>query len=132
LSIQCLKKNPEINIFGNNYSTYDGTCIRDYIHVSDLADIHLKALIKINKYNKSTILNCGYGKGCSVLEIVKSFEKISKRSIKINYSPRRKGDITEIISNTKKLKGKSKTIVGEIPTIDFASFLIFLLTKWAF
>jgi UDP-glucose 4-epimerase len=68
-----------------------------------LADIHLKALIKINKYNKSIILNCGYGKGCSVLEIVKSFEKISKRSIKINYSPRRKGDITEIISNTKKL-----------------------------
>jgi len=103
LSIQCLKKDPKINIFGNNYSTYDGTCIRDYIHVSDLEDIHLKALIKINKYNKSIILNCGYGKGCSVLEIVKSFEKISKRSIKINYSTRRKGDITEIISNTKKL-----------------------------
>lgn len=103
LSIQCLKKNPKINIFGNNYSTYDGTCIRDYIHISDLADIHLKALIKINQYNKSTILNCGYGKGYSVLEIVKSFEKISQRVIKIYYSPRRKGDITEIISNTKKL-----------------------------
>ena len=112
LSIQCLKKNPKINIFGNNYSTYDGTCIRDYIHVSDLADIHLKALIKINQCNKSTILNCGYGKGYSVLEIVRSFEKISKRRIKINYSPRRKGDIIEIISNTKKLndflKWKSK------------------------
>jgi UDP-glucose 4-epimerase len=103
LSIQCLKKNPKIKIYGNNYNTYDGTCIRDYIHVSDLADIHLNALIKINKYNKSTILNCGYGKGYSVLEIVKSFEKISKKKIKINYYPRRKGDITEIISNTKKL-----------------------------
>ena len=112
MSIQCLKKNPKINIFGNNYSTYDGTCIRDYIHVSDLADIHLKALIKINQCNKSTILNCGYGKGYSVLEIVRSFEKISKRRIKINYSPRRKGDIIEIISNTNKLnnflKWKSK------------------------
>ena len=58
---------------------------------------------EINKYNKSTILNCGYGKGYSVLEIVKSFEKFLKKKIKINYYPRRKGDITEIISNTKKL-----------------------------
>jgi UDP-glucose 4-epimerase len=103
LSIQCLKKNPTINIFGNNYNTYDGTCIRDYIHVSDLADIHLKVLIKINHYNKSTILNCGYGKGYSVLDVVKIFKKISKKNIKINYLPRRQGDIAEIISNTKKL-----------------------------
>jgi UDP-glucose 4-epimerase len=112
LSIQCLKKNPTINIFGNNYNTYDGTCIRDYIHVSDLADIHLKVLIKINHYNKSTILNCGYGKGYSVLDVVKIFKKISKKNIKINYLPRRQGDIAEIISNTKKLnkflKWKSK------------------------
>jgi UDP-glucose 4-epimerase len=103
LSIQSLKKKPKINVFGKNYRTYDGTCIRDYIHVSDLADIHLKALVKIDKQCKSIILNCGYGKGYSVLQIIKNFEKISKKNFLINLCSKRKGDITEIISNTNKL-----------------------------
>jgi UDP-glucose 4-epimerase len=104
LSIQSLKSNPQINIYGSNYNTPDGTCIRDYIHVLDLADIHFKALNKIKKNNHSIILNCGYGKGYSVLEIVKSFEKVSKKKFKINYLPRRKGDIIEIIADIKKMK----------------------------
>ena len=104
LSIQSLKTNLQINIYGTNYNTSDGTCIRDYIHVLDLADIHFKALNKIKKNNHSIILNCGYGKGYSVLEIVKSFERISKKKFKINNYPRRKGDVIEIIANTKKMK----------------------------
>ena len=72
------KLRPKVDIFGNNYNTKDGTCIRDYIHVSDLADIHILVLKKISSSKKSLILNCGYGKGYSVKEIVEIFKKIKK------------------------------------------------------
>jgi UDP-glucose 4-epimerase len=107
-----LKRQSEFKIFGTDFATSDGTGIRDYIHVEDLAAAHVDALRYLERDGESQILNCGYGKGYSFLEIVRSFEKISKKRIKINYSPRRKGDIIEIISNTKKLnkflKWKSK------------------------
>ena len=102
IAIQSLKKKPIINIFGNNYPTKDGTCVRDYIHISDLADIHIKGLDYLEKNKKSFILNCGYGKGYSVLEIVNIFKKIKKNLI-INYQKRRPGDIAQVYSNTKKL-----------------------------
>ena len=102
IAIQSLKKKPIINIFGNNYPTKDGTCVRDYIHISDLADIHIKGLDYLEKNKKSFILNCGYGKGYSVLEIVNIFKKIKKNLI-INYQKKRPGDIAQVYSNTKKL-----------------------------
>jgi UDP-glucose 4-epimerase len=102
IAIQSLKRKPIINIYGNDYQTKDGTCIRDYIHVSDLADIHIKALDLLDKNKKSLILNCGYGKGYSVLEIVNIFKKIKKNLI-IKYQKRRPGDVAEIYSSTKKL-----------------------------
>jgi UDP-glucose 4-epimerase len=111
IAIQSLKKNPVIKIFGNNYPTRDGTCIRDYIHVSDLADIHIKGLEYLENYKKSFILNCGYGKGYSVQEIVNIFKKI-KKNLLVKYQKRRPGDIAQVYSNTKKLnrllKWKSK------------------------
>ena len=103
IAIEALKKKPVINIYGNNYPTKDGTCIRDYIHVSDLADIHLKSFNYLNLHNKSVILNCGYGKGYSVKQIVNIFKKIKKNLI-INYKPKRPGDVAQMYSNTKKLK----------------------------
>ena len=99
-----LKKTPVINIFGNSYNTKDGTCIRDYMHVVDLADIHIKSLKKINLSKKSITLNCGYGKGISVLQVAKKFEKIIKKKITINYNNPRSGDVSQIYSNTSKLK----------------------------
>ncbi|MBE8163450.1 MAG: UDP-glucose 4-epimerase GalE, partial [Bdellovibrionaceae bacterium] len=66
----------EMEIFGNDYDTKDGTCVRDFIHISDLADIHIKALNFLNQ-NKSEIFNCGYGHGYSVLEIVNTMKKVS-------------------------------------------------------
>jgi UDP-glucose 4-epimerase len=115
IAVQSSKKQPIINIYGNNYSTKDGTCVRDYMHVSDLADIHLKGLryLVINK--KSFILNCGYGKGYSVLEIVNTFKKIKKKLL-INYQEKRPGDVAQVYSNTKRLnkllkwKPKNKNI----------------------
>lgn len=101
LAIQSIKKNPIIKIFGSNYKTKDGTCVRDYIHVSDLADIHLKCLSYLNNSKKSIILNCGYGKGYSVKEIVDKFKKIKKNLI-IKYSQKRSGDVAQVYSDVKK------------------------------
>ena len=103
LAIESLKNKPKINIFGNDYSTKDGTCIRDYIHVSDLADIHIKGLKYLKDNQKSFILNCGYGKGYSVQQIVNIFKKI-KKSVEVKYQKRRSGDIAQVYANTKKFK----------------------------
>ena len=96
-------KRSELTINGNNYNTPDGTPVRDYIHVSDLADIHVKSLHYLNHHNKSFILNCGYGKGYSVKQVVNIFKKI-KKNLTINYKPKRPGDVAQMYSNTKKLK----------------------------
>tara|TARA_Y100001958_G_scaffold153990_1_gene142258 strand:- start:625 stop:1611 length:987 start_codon:yes stop_codon:yes gene_type:complete len=103
IAIESLKSKPKIKIFGNNYKTKDGTCIRDYIHISDLTEIHLKALNYVVKNKKSLVLNCGYGKGYSVKEIVDIFSKI-KKNVKIIYLKKRPGDVAQVYSNIKRLK----------------------------
>jgi UDP-glucose 4-epimerase len=103
LAIQSLKKKPKIKIFGNDYSTKDGTCIRDYVHVSDLADIHIKGLKYLKDNKKSFVLNCGYGKGYSVKQIVDIFKKI-KKGVDVQYQKRRPGDIAQVYADTKKFK----------------------------
>lgn len=103
LAIQSLKLIPKVNIYGKNYKTKDGTCIRDYIHVSDLADIHLKILKKITKNKNSLIINCGYGKGYSVKEIVDIF-KLLKKNVIVEYQKRRAGDVSQIYADTKKIR----------------------------
>jgi UDP-glucose 4-epimerase len=103
IAIQSLKKKPSISIYGNNYKTKDGTCIRDYMHVSDLTDIHIKTLKYIKTKSKSLTLNCGYGKGYSVLEIIKILKKIKKKLI-INYLPKRSGDVEQVYADTKKFQ----------------------------
>ena len=103
IAIESLKKNPQIKIFGSDYKTKDGTCIRDYVHVSDLADIHIKGLKYLKDNQKSFILNCGYGKGYSVKQIVNIFKKI-KKNVEVQYQKRRPGDITQVYANNKKFK----------------------------
>ena len=103
IAMQSLKKKPSISIYGNNYKTKDGTCIRDYMHISDLTDIHIKTLKFIYAKSKSLTLNCGYGKGYSVLDIVKIFKNIKKKLI-INYLPKRNGDVGQVYANTEKFK----------------------------
>ena len=101
LAVQYLKKQAKINIYGSNYRTKDGTCVRDYIHVSDLVDIHLKCIEYLNKNLKSNIFNCGYEKGYSVLEIIKIFKSMKKNTI-VNFIQKRPGDVGQVYSNTKK------------------------------
>lgn len=84
----------ELSVFGNDYDTPDGTCIRDYIHVVDLAKGHIKALEKLDTNCGLVIYNLGTGKGYSVLDIVKAFSKASNIDIPYKIAPRRPGDIT--------------------------------------
>lgn len=92
-----------LTIFGDDYPTADGTCIRDYIHVVDLAKAHVKALKRIEQNGMESnyeVFNIGTGKGSSVLEVVNAFQKVT--GVKLNYKigPRRSGDITEVYADT--------------------------------
>ena len=98
-STEVIKNKPKLKIYGTSYKTKDGTCIRDFIHVSDIAEIHYLVLEKINKFNVSKILNCGYNKGISVLQVAKEFERISQKKISIIYSKRRNNDLIKIIKD---------------------------------
>ncbi len=102
-SREIMKKKPLLRVYGSNYNTEDGSCIRDFIHVSDIADIHYKVLQKINIIKKSKIFNCGYNKGTSVLEVAKEFQRQSSKKVKILITKRRKGDLVKIIASNKKL-----------------------------
>ena len=92
----------ELIINGNDYKTPDGTPVRDYIHVTDLADIHLISAKYLLKTKSSHIFNCGYGKGYSVMEIVKAFSKFLNKKIKHKFGPRREGDSQMIVANVDK------------------------------
>ena len=99
-----MKKRPKLMIYGADYKTKDGSCIRDFIHVSDIAEIHYLILEKINKLQTSKILNCGYNKGTSVLEVAKEFNKQSLKKVNIVFTKRRKNDLIKIIATNNRLK----------------------------
>ena len=98
------KKREQLRIFGHDYDTPDGTCIRDYIHVSDLASAHLKSLIYLNEKQKSEFINLGTEKGISVMEMLQSFEEILGRKIPSCLDSRRAGDPSKIVASAKKAK----------------------------
>lgn len=102
-------KRKKFTINGDDYDTKDGTAIRDYIHVSDLAKIHYivsKKIVNLRKNYFYDVFNCGYGRGHSVLDIVKQAEKIIKKKIKFNIGPRRQGDLATSVANVDKFKKK--------------------------
>ena len=95
----------QLAVFGNDYPTPDGTCIRDYIHVVDLAKAHVIALERLlNKHNKTNyeVFNLGTGKGSSVLEAIHSFEKVSGVELNYKFAPRREGDVIQAYADTHK------------------------------
>lgn len=97
----------KLTVFGGDYATRDGSCIRDYIHVSDIADAHVKALNYLieNKQKEATsIFNLGTGNGVSVLEAIKSFEKVSEQKLNYEVGPRRAGDVINIYANNDLVK----------------------------
>ena len=98
---------PELSVFGNDYPTPDGTGVRDYIHVVDLAKGHVKALEKLDKENEGLyIYNLGTGTGYSVLDMVKAFEKATGKEVKYKIAPRRAGDIATCYANPAKARAE--------------------------
>jgi len=102
---------PQINVFGTDYDTPDGTCIRDYIHVDDLADAHMRAVEKLLTENKSHCINLGTGIGTSVKEIIKASEEVTGKQVPLVYGDRRVGDPPVLYAANQ----KSKEVLGWNP-----------------
>ena len=123
-----------LTVFGNDYPTRDGTCIRDYIHVMDLAEAHVKALTFLEDHKKGCLeaVNIGTGEGTSVLEIISCFEEVSKCKLNWSFGPKREGDVVEIFANCDKasnlLGWKSKLSINDA-VIDAWKWELFLSEK---
>jgi UDP-glucose 4-epimerase len=115
-----------LSIFGTDYPTPDGTCIRDYIHVVDLANAHLLALDHLLKTGKSDIMNCGYGRGFSVREVVAAAKKVTGIDFTVEEAPRRAGDPPRLVADSTKLR----SITGWQPRHDDLEFIIRTAWNW--
>lgn len=115
-----------IGIFGDDYETPDGTCIRDYIHVTDLADAHILAVEYLQKGNNSDIFNLGNGIGFSVKEVVETARKVTGHPIPAVISPRRAGDPAQLIASSE----KAKKILGWNPQHEDLNEIIASAWKW--
>jgi UDP-glucose 4-epimerase len=105
---------PQLGIFGEDYPTADGTCIRDYIHVTDLVDAHLLALGHLESNGESLIMNCGYGQGVSIREVVQAVERATGKPLPVRSEPRRPGDPPALIAAADRIR----TRLGWSPQYD--------------
>jgi UDP-glucose 4-epimerase len=97
---------PFIEIFGDDYPTIDGTCVRDYIHVTDLVDAHLMALRHLRGAGKNLIANCGYGRGYSVRQVLDMTERVTGRKFERRVGPRRCGDAVEVVAEANVIRAE--------------------------
>jgi len=95
---------PKLDVFGTDYQTPDGTCIRDYIHVSDLVSAHADALRHLRAEGRSLTLNCGYGQGFSVREVIEAVKRASGVDFKVQNAPRRQGDPARIVADVAQIR----------------------------
>ena len=119
-------KRPFIEIFGTDYQTKDGTCIRDYIHIDDLAQAHLDALAYLQSGGNSETFNCGYGVGYSVKDVLNSIIKISEKKFPIKESNRRPGDPAILISDANKIR----KILKWTPKFDNLDYIVKSAYEW--
>ncbi len=119
-------KRDKLYIFGDDYPTKDGTCIRDYIHVTDLADAHIKALEKLVRTNESGIYNLGNGKGFSVKEVVDAVKKVTGKDFPVEIKERRPGDPSSLIASSKKAMEE----LGWTPKYNTLDKIIETAVKW--
>lgn len=117
--INALVNDGTIEVYGNSYATTDGTCVRDYIHVNDLADAHIKALEHLFKTNKSNQFNIGTGKGSSVLEIIELAKKITNKDALVKISAARAGDPPILVANAT----KAQSVLGWSPKFTVAGMI---------
>jgi len=121
-----LGKRPFLEIYGANYPTKDGTCIRDYIHVDDLAEAHLLALEYLIENGKSEVFNCGYGHGYSVREVVEATKRVSGVDFKVIETTRREGDPPELVADNRKIKNT----LCWMPKYDDIQYIVKTALEW--
>lgn len=117
---------PGMKIFGDDYDTSDGTCIRDYIHIDDLARAHVAALNYLLDGGRSEIFNCGYGHGASVFEVVETVKRVSSDDFPVDIAPRRAGDPPMLIASNEKIR----RILGWRPENDDLELIVTSALKW--
>jgi UDP-glucose 4-epimerase len=117
---------PKIEVFGTDYPTPDGTCIRDYIHVSDLTRAHSDALRHLRSGAPSLTLNCGYGHGFSVLEVIEAVKRTSGADFKVETAPRRQGDPARIVADSR----QARAMLGWRPRFDDLSTIVAHALAW--
>jgi UDP-glucose 4-epimerase len=120
------KQPPEVAVFGNNYPTPDGTPIRDYVHVVDLADAHIRALGHLRRGGASDFLNLGTGLGYSVIEVIEAARKVTGREIRIRVEPPRAGDPPRLVADP----ARSKSVLGWAPTKSDLHSIIDSAWRW--
>ena len=119
-------KRASLSVFGTDYDTPDGTGIRDYIHVDDLASAHLRALDHLRDGGDSLTLNCGYGHGYSVREVIDAVERIGGQPLNVLELPRRPGDLPKLIASSARLK----QVLGWQPQYDDLDFIVRTALMW--
>jgi UDP-glucose 4-epimerase len=121
-----LGKRGQMEVFGTDYPTHDGTCIRDYIHVKDLARAHMSALEHLHKGGAANIYNCGYSKGFSVHEVIAAVKRVSGVDFKVKLSPRRPGDPAAIVAASAKIRSE----LGWVPKHDDLDTIVAQALAW--
>jgi len=119
-------KRPGVSIYGTDYPTPDGTGVRDYIHVEDLADAHLKALDHLRAGGASVTLNCGYGHGYSVREVLAMVERLAGKRLQIREEARRAGDPPTLIARADKVR----SVLGWKPRFDNLEAIVQSSLDW--
>jgi len=99
-----LGKRRQIDVFGTDYPTDDGTCVRDYIHVTDLAEAHMSALAHLRKGGASDVFNCGYSRGYTVLQVIDAVKRAAGKAFDVRLSPRRAGDAVAVVADSAKIR----------------------------
>jgi len=119
-------KRPHVSIFGTDYPTADGTGIRDYIHVEDLAGAHLAALDHLRRDGASAVLNCGYGHGYSVRQVLDSVQRVSGRTLPIREEGRREGDPAVLVARADRIR----ELLGWSPRLDDLDTIVRTSLQW--
>lgn len=129
LKVACetaLGKRPGLQVFGTDYPTPDGTCLRDYIHVSDLVAAHLDALRHLRGGGESGVFNCGYGRGYSVLELLEAVKRVSGVDFPVAYAPRRAGDPMAVVAKADLIRAT----LGWTPKLDDLDTIVRTALDW--
>ena len=121
-----LGKRARVQVFGTDYPTPDGTCVRDYIHVSDLVRAHSDALTYLRRGGLSTTLNCGYGRGFSVLEVIDTVKRVSGIDFAVERAGRRPGDPAQIVANADRIRAE----LGWRPQLDDLAVIVSHALAW--